>query len=91
MTRRKNKTAGVGARGFEGQRIVALHSKSTTARRRRKSRPRPLPPGLLRAREAVDGRLPPITQHDIRTHARLVARRRLQDEQWRRERGYPFC
>jgi hypothetical protein len=83
--------AGVGARGIEDQRVVALRAKFTTARRRYQQRrcPRRLPPGFLQARAAVDGKLPPMTRSEARAFARQKARVRLSDEQRRRELGYP--
>ena len=90
MRRRRNSNAeGVGALGVVDKQIVALHAKFTTARRRHKRRPRRLPPGFLLALEAVNGRLPPMTKCELRAFERQIARVKLQDEQRRRERGYP--
>jgi hypothetical protein len=91
LSRRKKNTAalargrGVGGMGVEQHLCV---SKSTTARRRNKHRPRRPPPGFLLAREAINGTLPPMTRLECRAFARELARVRLQDEQRRRERGY---
>lgn len=83
--------AGVGARGIEDQRVVALRTKFTTARRRYQYTqfPRRLPPGFLLARAAVDGRLPPMTRRELRAFVRQKTCVRLSDEQRRRELGYP--
>lgn len=92
MSRRKKNAATLAGRGVYGM-GVGQHlcvSKSTTARRRSKKRPRTLPPGLLRAREAVDGRLPPMTRYERKTFAQQVQRVRLHDDQRRRDRGYPL-
>jgi hypothetical protein len=90
MRRRRNSNAaGVGARGVVDNVVVALHTKSTTARRRHKQRPRRLPPGLLSALDAVNGRMPPMTRLERMSFARQLALVRRHDEQRRRDRGYP--
>lgn len=58
-------------------------------RRRHKHRPRRPPPGFFQARDAVDGRMPPMTRRERMTFARQLERVRIQDEQRRRDRGYP--
>jgi len=68
---------------------LAYESKSITARRRHKQRPRRLPPGLLLALDAVNGRTPPMTRLERRSFARQLELVKLQDAQRRRERGYP--